>query len=445
MKLNKSTVLFVLICSLAFLLVVFIASKFIKTDAPLEETHSGSSGVGITVTDEVPPGDSQSLEGSDIERVYKQLLDGYLHLDSEVIDNLAGMSAAQESEPSPFQRQLERLCADERVRAILAKAGAALRYDVVQTGYTGSGNGTYFVDLVVRYPDIGSTLQTHFVNTGEDLAYLGSDDIIEYLSGLDLAGLPRNAAYLYCYFERAVEGKWRLSSVSNLESSGFLPEFGGLRLYQYDEKQQDYPLYLPLGCVAEVSAEEFAQVGNDDQPERVPLPVQNYARACIAQFQTDLDERDFVGLFADNPGIIDADGTPFYLEDSQAGAELYLDYQTLEVDTEKARRAELFLSHANLETRYFRGERSGVTQFAILHTYSYVNRGILDKLLYTRTGKSLHSLSDAELSAFIDENREQVVCRTLSISTWTGNMALEPNRFLMSDLVTLISRMTFGR
>lgn len=393
-------------------------------------------------------GDAQSVEDMAIEQAYRKLLRRYLEFDQSVLDVISPYSALGEADQkNPFFDRTARLLENADTRTALAKAASALEYTVINSGYTqNSRTQSYAVELAITVPDLDRAIREHFIGVGYTAAFFDGDGIADFINQLEMDSLPRNSGYIYCFFEKASDGIWKISSISDpMKNALYLPEFGGIQLYAYDERAEQYPVYLPLGLAEEITEDEFITADLKIGGERgIDAGFQTRAAECVNRVVSGLTEGKLNLVFTDNEGVLDDAGNPYSLEDSATGKELYREFQELEIDTEKAARSRLYLDFFDCGVKYYRSDNEGIQSYLILMDYTYLNKGNADKMLYGLRRKSSSSLSNDDYLSFVEQNKKNLLSSGSQICLWSDHEQINPDKMLINQLVTLAGLAAFG-
>lgn len=382
------------------------------------------------------------IETMGIEQGFEQIFLDYLNLDSTVMDSIQFEIAGNSN---PFYERTRRIIENEDMRTALAKVGQGLQYEVVRSGYADNASKTFAAELSVTYPDVGRAIRERFVGAGKTSACFLEDGIADFIVDLDLRSLVRNTGYLFVFYEKAVNGGWYLSSVSDPQKSSLsLTEFGGIQLHTYHEQNKQYPVYLPFGMAVEVEEQEFAAFMGAPDGKGIGAELNASAVDCINDVLQGLSQKQLNLIFTDNRGVLDATEQLRYLEDSSFGTELYTKYQMLDVDEGKAKRADFHLEYAECNARYFVTEADGIKGYIVGLEYKYINRAYAEKLAYAKLGKSLGGMSVEEYRSFIEENKDWLLHTEFSTAQWWENEAIDADRMLLNNLVDLVQASTFG-
>lgn len=382
------------------------------------------------------------LEAQPIEQSFERAFLDYLSLKPAVLGSIQLEIAGNSN---PFHERTRRIIENDAMRTALAKAAQGLRYEIVRSGYADNASKTFAAELSVTYPDVGNAIREGFVGIGKASAYFVADGIADFIDKLNLSTLEQNTGYLYLFFDKAEDGIWYLSSVSDPQKSSLsLTEFGGIQLYSYDKQKKEYPIFLPLGMAVKADEKEFTAFTGAPDGKGVGAELNASAVSCVRDVLKGLSEKRLNLIFTDNSGVIDSTEKPRYLEDSIFGAELYKKYQSIEVDEEKAKRADLYLEYAECSARYFFTESDGVKGYIVDLEYTYINRTYAEKLAYAKLGKSLGSMDAKEYRSFIDENKECLLHTAFSTAQWWENEAIDADRMLLNNLVDMVRDCTFG-
>lgn len=382
------------------------------------------------------------LQTDSIEQCFEQMFFNYLSLDPSVLDSIQPKISAL---PNPFYERTRRILYDESMRTTLAKIGQSMQYTVVRSGYSDRESKTFAAELSVIYPDVSRAIREKFVGIGNTSAYFSEDKIAGFIDKLDLSTLERNTGYLYLFYDKAEDGIWYLSSVSDPQKSSLiLTEFGGIQLSAYDKQKQEFPVCLPLGMASEVTEKEFAAFTGLQDGKGIGAELNASAVGCTRDVLQGLSGKRLNLIFTDNRGVLDAAEQVRYLEESAFGAELYTKYQMLEVDKEKAMRADLHLAYAGCNARYFFTEADGIKGYIVGLKYTYINRTYAEKLAYAKLGKSLGSMDAEEYCSFIEENKDRLLHTVFSTAQWWENEAIDADRMMLNNLVDMVQACTFG-
>lgn len=444
----------VLVIGLSLIALVIAVIALICTNRDQNSSFDGLSAAGSGETSVMEQegtdqtGDAQSVEDMAIEQAYRKLLRRYLEFDQSVLDVISPYSALGEADQkNPFFDRTARLLENADTRTALAKAASALEYTVINSGYTqNSRTQSYAVELAITVPDLDRAIREHFIGVGYTAAFFDSDGIADFINQLEMDSLPRNSGYIYCFFEKASDGIWKISSISDpMKNALYLPEFGGIQLYAYDERAEQYPVYLPLGLAEEITEDEFITADLKIGGERgIDAGFQTRASECVNRVVSGLTEGKLNLVFTDNQGVLDAAGNPYSLEDSASGKELYREFQELEIDTEKAARSRLYLDFFDCGVKYYRSDNEGIQSYLILMDYTYLNKGNADKMLYGLRRKSSSSLSNDDYLSFVEQNKKNLLSSGSQICLWSDHEQINPDKMLINQLVTLAGLAAFG-